>query len=178
MATPAEMMAYLNEHCQSDLMFIWTEAEVDLPLQHALAMAGFCTLRKYVGLEDSKQLVRAALVADFGMNVAAQAPAGPRARLQLAAGVSAWDISCQQQAREVQIRSEAKALNLTRPVGVQEQGAMKRASVAIHGSIPSYEVPSSDYIALKMEELEHNEPVASQLDDYFGGRWRSPNPFS
>ena len=165
MATPQEMREYLGEHCQSDLMFIWTEAEVDLPLQYAMAVAGFCTLRKYVGLEDSKPLVRAALVADFGLNVAAGPPAGARARLQLAAGVSAWDIACQQQAREVQIRSEAKALNITRPIGVQERGAMKRACVAIHGSIPSFETPSADYIAVKMEELEHNEPTASQLDE-------------
>ena len=159
MATPAEMLAYLHEHCQSDLMFIWTEAEVDLPLQHAMTVAGFCTLREYIGLEDSEPLVRAALATDFGLNVAAPGPAGSRARLQLAAGVSAWDMACQQRAREVQIPADQCSYD-----GEQEHGMMERAGVAIQGSVPSYETPTSEDVALKREEPNHHKSTASRLN--------------
>ena len=42
---------------------------------------------------------------------------------------------------------------------------MIRAVERIHGCLGESETPSSDYLALKAEETELNEPVASPLDE-------------
>ena len=42
---------------------------------------------------------------------------------------------------------------------------MKKAVEALYGLIPSYELPSSSYVSMKLEELENNEPTASPMDE-------------
>lgn len=163
--TDAEMMEYLRENAEADVMYIWTEAGVSLVMQYRLALGSYNTLRRFVAIEDTKPRVRASVTADYGINPAAVGAAGIAARLALASIVSAWDISKQQMDKEVELRSEAKALRLNRPISHSEKQGMKRAFENVYGKLPSEETPSNDYVAQKMEELEHNEPVASQLDE-------------
>ena len=47
---------------------------------------------------------------------------------------------------------------------------MIRAVERIHGCLGESETPSSDYLALKAEETELNEPVASPLDEIISKR--------
>ena len=42
---------------------------------------------------------------------------------------------------------------------------MLRAVEAIHGTLSESECPSSDYLSLKAEETETNEPTAAPLDE-------------
>lgn len=162
--TVEAMKAYIAT-LDVDLTFLWSQSEVPLEVQYALGQASFNTLRKFSTYEDDRAKVRAALAADFGLDVAAAAPAGPRARVALAATVSAWEIAKEQVAREVQLRAESKTLNLKRPISSTERMAMKKAIEALHGRRAPHELPSNDYLSLKTEEVEAGEPQASQLDE-------------
>ena len=48
---------------------------------------------------------------------------------------------------------------------VHERQAMLRALEAVHGQLNDSECPSSDYLSLKAEETECNEPTAAPLDE-------------
>ena len=159
--TDDEKRDFININVESDLSFLWSESDVILDLQYRLGHSGFTTLRKFVGLEDSKPLVRAALIADFALDQAAAAGN----RLILASTVSAWEIATQLLAKETQIRAEAKASNMPRPLTNQEQVSMRRVVEQLYGPIPMSENPSSEYLGSKVEEVESNAPTASRLDE-------------
>lgn len=160
----ADMRAYIAD-LDVDLTYIWSQSNVPLTLQYQLGQASFDTLRKFSSLEDDRAKVRAAVALDFGLDTNAAPPAGPAARVTLAAIVSAWEVAREQLTREVQLRAESKALNLRRPVGATDRVAMRRALEARHGKRAPHELPSVDYLSTKMEELEAGEPQASQLDE-------------
>jgi hypothetical protein len=159
--TDAVRMAYLAASAESDLTFLWSESEMTLDLQYQLAFAGYRTLRKFVGLEDDKPKVRAALIADFNLDPAA----APGNRLHLAAAVSSWEVATQLLARETVIRAEAKASRIPRPLTNQEQVSMRRIVEQIYGPIPLSETPSAEYLSAKIEEVESNCPTAARLDE-------------
>ncbi len=59
--TPGEMREYLGDHVDADLMFVWSEAGVGLGVQYHIGMANYTSLRKFVGIEDSRYSFRAEL---------------------------------------------------------------------------------------------------------------------
>ena len=161
----ADIKVYLAEHAGADLLFLWTESQVPLNQQWDLTNGGYGSIRSFIGLDDTRAGVRAACAADFLLDVAAVPPAGANNRRALASIVSAWEIACNQITRETQLRVEAKLLHIPRPISLQDRSAMRRAVEALYGPIPDHECPSAEYVAAKMEELEENEPQASQLDE-------------
>ncbi len=161
MATPAQMQEWIGSNAGSDLVFIWEENDVPLAIQYALGMAGFKTLRKFVGLEDDKTKVRAALVADFALDPGAAVGN----RLILSSIVTAWEIAQLQLSKETLMRAEAKVSRLPRPISNQEQISMRRLVEIKFGVIPASEQPSSEYLSTKLEEVESNNPSASRLDE-------------
>ena len=136
-----------------------------LEQQYDLTVAGYPTIRSFAGYDESRVTVRAAFAVEFALDVTAPAPAGPDARRALAAMVAAWEISREQLTREGQLRAESKVLRITRPISTQDKIGMRRAVEGRFGKIPAREIPSNDYISVKLEELENNEPVASPLDE-------------
>ena len=144
---------------------MWRQNDVSLDVQCELVGLGYLSIRKFSGVEDSREKVRAAFATDLSLNVAALAPAGPQARIALSSLVAAWETSRDQIQRETQIRAESKALNILRPVTVQDRTVMRRALENRHGKLASHMVPSADYLALKTEEVETAEPTASTLDE-------------
>ena len=66
--------------------------------------------------------------------------------------------------KETETRAEAKVLGQPRILQVTERQAMIKAVVAVHGQLGESETPSAEYLALKCEECEVNEPQASTLD--------------
>eukprot|EP00972_Heterocapsa_arctica_P003550 527585-Heterocapsa_arctica.AAC.1 len=46
-----------------------------------------------------------------------------------------------------------------------ERTAMKRVVELIVGTIPSEETPNAAYLAIKLEEVEQNEPQPTPLDE-------------
>ena len=164
LANDAMRRAFIRENVESDLAFLWDDSRVSLVHQGAIATAGYTTVRIFVGLADSKAEVRAALARDFNLDPNAVG-ALPEVRLQVACILAAWDSATQMSTRESQMRTEAKTLGITKPVSVPERTAMKRVYEAQHGKLPVKEQPSATYLAMKMEEVETDEPSASPLDE-------------
>ena len=167
MARPALdiMQDYITENGDADLVYVLESSKVAVEQQYDLIHGNYSSLRAFSGMDDSRPLVRAALVTDLGLDPTAQGPAGPAARVALAALVGAWEVARDQVATEVKMRAESKVLRITRPVSVQDKNAMKRAVELRFGKIPNREMPSSDYVSQKLEEMEGNDPVASPLDE-------------
>lgn len=161
----AGMQSHVAEHADSDLAFIWGEARVPIEQQYDLTAAGYPTVRSFAGYDESRIAVRAALALEFALDVGAAAPDGPLARKALAAMVASWEIAREQLTREGQLRAESKVLRITRPISTQDKIGMRRAVEGRFGKIPAREIPSSDYISVKLEELENNEPLATPLDE-------------
>ncbi|CAE7560223.1 unnamed protein product [Symbiodinium sp. CCMP2592] len=133
-----------------------TEAEmrervnsVDADLQYVLQEA----------IADDRAGSRTAANTDFG--VPRDTPAG---RQQTAAIVAAWELAKEISSKEIELRAEARALNQPRILQTQERQAMLRAVSAAYGKLNEAETPSAEYLALKAEETEQNEPTAAQLD--------------
>lgn len=161
----ADMQQYVMQNGDSDLTYILGESQVPLEQQYDLVLAGYPTIRQWAGYDETRVAVRAALIVEFGLDATAAAPQGPLARKALAALVGSWELARDQLSREAQLRAEAKVLRITRPVATQDKTGMRRAVEGLFGKIPKREMPSSDYISIKLEEMENNEPTASALDE-------------
>ncbi|CAE7386813.1 unnamed protein product [Symbiodinium microadriaticum] len=85
-------------------------------------------------------------------------------RQQIAGVVAAWELARDVITKETETRAEAKVLGQPRILQVTERQAMIKAVVAVHGQLGESETPSAEYLALKCEECEVNEPQASTLD--------------
>ena len=83
----------------------------------------------------------------------------------MAAIVSAWETAQEYVAKETEIRAEAKVLGQPRVLQTHERQAMVRAVEAVYGVLCESEVPAADYLSLKAEETETNEPTAAPLDE-------------
>eukprot|EP00439_Symbiodinium_sp_Y106_P077352 s1678_g16.t1 len=67
--------------------------------------------------------------------------------------------------KERQQRSEAKVLGVPRTLSYTDRNAMLHAYEKSYGHLEDREQPSSDYVALKVEEIEQGELLASALDE-------------
>eukprot|EP00435_Cladocopium_sp_Y103_P043206 s2858_g12.t1 len=156
---PDAQRAFVRDHMDSDLQFILGESGVNLEHQVAIARH-YGTLRKYSALGDDRPAIRTACLQDFAI------PADtPENRAQIAAIVSAWETSKEFLSKEIELRAESKALGQPRVLQIHERQAMLRAVEAVHGSLGESECPSADYLSLKAEETECNEPTAAPLDE-------------
>ena len=141
----------------SDLQYVLQEAGAELDTQYRICQA-HQTLRRFQAIVDTRAEARAAARTDFGC---ADTAAG---RQQAAAVVAAWELAKDVSAKETELRPEAKVLGHPRVLQVQERQAMLAAVVAVHGRLNESETPSAEYLALKAEECEVNEPTAAPLD--------------
>ncbi|CAE7226635.1 FCPC [Symbiodinium sp. CCMP2592] len=115
--------------------------------------------RRFQAIADSRPEARAAGKADFGFDDGAA-----EGRQQIAGVVAAWELARDVISKETETRAEAKVLGQPRILQVTERQAMLKAVAAVHGQLGESETPSSEYLALKCEECEANEPQASTLD--------------
>eukprot|EP00971_Amphidinium_carterae_P340708 6479159-Amphidinium_carterae.1 len=163
MAEEAEATARqcVKKDAESDLAFVWDDCKVPIQVQSRLCQAGFTSMKLFGNLADSKQDLRSALAADFGLAVEGQ----PQNRLKQASVLAAWESAREWMAKEISLRAEAKVLGERRPPTPQEHIAMKQAVEALYGTLREKEVPSTTYLALKMEELERDMPKAASLDE-------------
>ncbi|CAE6939115.1 unnamed protein product [Symbiodinium sp. CCMP2592] len=114
---------------------------------------------RFQAIADSRPEARAAGKADFGLDDGAA-----DGRQQIAGVVAAWELARDVISKETETRAEAKVLGQPRILQVTERQAMLKAVAAVHGQLGESETPSSEYLALKCEECEANEPQASTLD--------------
>ena len=142
----------------ADLQYVLQEAGASLDTQFAVCSV-HTTLRRFQAIADDRAGSRAAAATDFG--IPADTPAG---RQQTAAIVASWELAKEISSKEIELRAEARALNQPRILQTQERQAMIRAVSTAYGKLNEAETPSAEYLALKAEETEQNEPTAAQLD--------------
>ena len=112
-------------------------------------------------MSDDRASLRQALQDDFGMR-----PDNAASRSAIASVVAAWESSKFAHEEEVRLRQEAKTLGAPRPLPHTDRTAMLRAIERTLGEeVGEREQPSTDYIALLLEEIEQDEPQAHPLDE-------------
>ena len=153
------LRTFIMNNADSDLIYLMEDAQLSLALQHKIVTVGFKTLRQFAGMEETRAAVR--LLATSVFEVAAEA----RNMLAIAQLCSAWESSREFVSRETALRAEAKLQGQPRPLGIPERTAMKRMLEAKFGKTAKEDLPSSTYMAEKLEEVELNEPTASALDE-------------
>lgn len=160
MATAEEKRSQVEANCEADLVFLWEDAGLGIDHQHALTTAGYGTMRRFVGLGETKAAVRAALVAELGID-----PVTAEGRLALSILVGVWGSAGKTHDKEETLRAEAKVMGITKPVTSIERIAMRKILEGKYGKKPGSEIPAATYLAEKLEEVENNEPTASRLDE-------------
>ena len=144
----------------SDLQFIFDDSGVSLANMVAVSRR-FGTLKRFNALGDDRGAIRAACLADFAI-----LQDNPDNRAQVAAIVTVWETAQEYVSKEIELRAEAKVLGQPRLIQVHERQAMVKAAVeAIYGVLSESDTPSNDYLSIKAEETETNEPTASALDE-------------
>ena len=156
---PAEEREFVANNMDSDLQVILGDSGVSLSNMVSVARR-FGTLRRFNALADDRAGIRTACLHDFAIPQDT-----PDNRAQVAAIVTAWETAQEYVAKETEIRAEAKVLGQPRMLQTHERQAMVKAVEAIYGVLGESEVPSSDYLSLKAEETETNEPTAAPLDE-------------
>ena len=172
-ATPRVAMAadpdeadreFIAQNMDADLQFILSETGVSVHRQAAIARR-YGTLRKFNAIGDDRAQLRTACLQDFAVPQDT-----PENRAEVAAIVAAWETAKEFVAKEVELRAEAKVLGQPKILQSHERQSMIRAVERIHGTLGEAETPSSDYLALKSEETELNEPSAAPLDEIISKR--------
>ena len=151
----AQQKEYVAAHMDSDLQFVLSDSGVSLEGQVAIARR-YGNMRKFRAVGDTRADVRRACLNDFAIPQDT-----PESRAETAAVVSAWEVAQEYISKEV----EAKVLGHPRALQVHERQAMLKAVELVYGPLQEAEAPSAEYLSVKAEETETNEPQASSLDE-------------
>jgi hypothetical protein len=154
MANPALRRQYVAESVSADLAYILDDAGVEEQIQYVITQH-YRTVRRFSTLGVDRASVRAALLADFGLNPAT----GAVVRAQVGAVVSAWEASSDFIEADTKIRTEAKILGIPQALSAGDKLAMRKAVDTAYGKIPEKECPSNVYFASKLEDLAARVPA-------------------
>jgi hypothetical protein len=160
MATPEQMRAFLSQHVDSDLHFLFEDAGLSLDTQYAIAQ-NYKTVKHFSALADDRAEIRKFCKDDIALD----ASAGARERAEVATVVTAWEAARECVTQDNKIKAEARALGISRPLPQTDRAAMKKALEQAQGKKNDRELPSTEYLAHKIEEIELNEMQASALDE-------------
>ena len=158
--TDADRRSFIAQHVSADLQYVWQDNEVSLQNQYLLGQH-YKSLKVFSTFCDTKAEVRAALREDFRIDQAADAAT----RAEVARIVTSWEVSRELASKEQELRAEAKVLGMPRISQHSERQSMLKAVEGVVGKLQEAETPSNEYLALKVEETENNEPTASSLDE-------------
>lgn len=158
--TDEERRLYITQNVSADLQYVLQDAEISLENQYTVTQH-YRNLRVFSALGDTKAEVREALKNDFRLDQAAS----PAVRAEVARFISAWEVSKELAAKEQELKAESKVLGMPRHLQHSERQAMIRAVEAAYGKLQDAETPSNEYLAVKVEECENNEPLAAMLDE-------------
>lgn len=133
---------------------------MSLNSQYTVAL-NFTTLKVFAAVGDTQADVRTAFQNDFSLDPTASLAN----RAELAKLVSAWSSAKEMCAKEKELFAESKVLGTPRILQHSERQAMIKAVENVHGCLPDSDIPSNEYLALKVEECENDEPIAASLDE-------------
>jgi hypothetical protein len=159
MATPEARAIFLVGNVAADLLFLWEDSGVSELHQYKLGQI-YGSVRKWSAYADSRTEVRTAVKADFALDGAVS----PLDREQVACIVMAWEASLKFVEKEGELKAEAKTLGSAPLLSLGDKTAMTRALVASFGKRPERELPSAEYLAFKLEQIENGDFKASTLD--------------
>eukprot|EP00435_Cladocopium_sp_Y103_P044241 s2413_g12.t1 len=151
--------AFIALHMDADLQFILSDAGVSVRRQATIARH-HGTLRKFNAIGDDRAQLRTACLQDFAIPQDT-----PENRAEVASIVTACETAKEYVSKEIEFKAEAKVLGQPKILQAHERQSMLRAIERIHGPLGEAETPSADYLALKSEEAELNEPTAAPLDE-------------
>jgi hypothetical protein len=97
MANAAERAVYVERHVDSDLKYIFADCELEPEVQYTLALAGYCKVRRMVGLGEDRRGVRARLRDQLALDADVNNAAAQR----VASVLDAWEVAGKQQEKEV-----------------------------------------------------------------------------
>ena len=160
MATDGERREYLRANVTSDLQYVWDDAEVPLELQYEMAQH-YKSLRVFTAIGETTGDVRTAIQNDFNLDPTRN----PGVRAKVARVVAAWSAGKELYSKEKELQAENKVLGAPRHLQHSERLAMIRAVEKVLGTLADNETPSSEYLALKVEECENGECTAASLDE-------------
>ena len=160
MATPEERARFLHNNVDADLQYILQESGVGEQVQYDICQH-YRTIKRFSSIADDRAGLRAALEADFQMR-----PDTAANRAAIASVLAAWESSKHAHEEEIKIRQESKQLGTHRPLPHTDRAAMLRALERNRGEeVGEREQPSTEYIALLLEEIEQDEVQAHPLDE-------------
>lgn len=158
--TDADKRAEITEKAAADLQYVLEDSQVPLDLQYRLVQH-YTTLKVFAAMADTAADIRTAAQTDFALDPAAS----PEARASAAKLVSAWNLAKDLAAKEKELFAESKILGAPRILQHSERQAMVHAVETAYGRLQESEIPANEYIAVKLEEVENGEPIASPLDE-------------
>ena len=160
MANPEERSRWLHNNIDADLQYIFQESGMGEQTQYDIGQH-YRTVKRFSSIADDRAGLRTALQDDFAMR-----PDSAANRAAIAAVVSAWESSKFAHEEEIKLRQEAKQLGAPRPLPHTDRSAMLKALETTRGEeITEKEQPSTEYIALLLEEIEQDEVQAHPLDE-------------
>lgn len=151
---------FIADNVSSDLQYVLDEAGISLANQYAITQH-YRNLRQFRSIADQKNDLREALKADFALDPATS----PAVRAEVAKVVTAWEVASELASKEQELKAESKILGLPRNLPHSERQAMIKSVEGVLGKLQEVETPSTEYLSLKVEECESNEPCALSLDE-------------
>lgn len=170
--TENEQRLFVAERMDSDLQFILADSGVSLSGMTAIARR-YGTLKKFNAIADTRAEVRSSCLHDFAIP-----QDSPENRAEVASIVAAWESAQEYVSKELELRAEAKATGQPRNLQTHERQAMIRAVEGVYGALNECDSPSNDYLSVKAEEVECNEPTAASLDEILSRKDASTSQIS
>ena len=158
--TDEDRRSFVTSNASSDLQYVLQESDVSLRNQYEICQR-YRNLKVFAAMADAKAELRQALKDDFRIDHAADVAS----HAEVARIITAWEMARELASKEQELRAESKVLGMPRILQHSERQAMLKAVETVLGKLQESEVPSNEYLALKVEECESNEPQASTLDE-------------
>ena len=149
-----------------DLKFLLSDTGLDRDLQASIFYGGgpgaeFNALCLFKDMAVDTADLRSVLKDHFGLDPAA----GLQPRAQVTKVVTAWTRAKEQVQKDDEMRAEAKAARMPRPVGNADFAAMKTAYEKLHPKMTLPETLAKSYLGGRLDQVEDNEPQAEFLAD-------------
>jgi hypothetical protein len=143
----------------SDLRFHFADLEIPEEVQAALYHVGFTTMRLFAGIDETRVEVRTAVKDIIGLDHVTST----ENRKSVALLLSAWESARTHIEAETKVNAESKTGQTPRLVQVTEVAAMRKAIETRHGILQDSEMPHKSFLAVKLEQVENNDPRVEDL---------------
>ena len=145
-----------KKKASSDILFVFSENEVEMDLQIIMFHHGVVTAKALQGLEDTREGVRRVFKVQFGLD----GDDSLDMRTGIGAILSAWEASSAYIKGETDARVAAREAGMVRMASVTEHDAMRKAVKTCPGvgSVSDVECPNKTMMGIRLTQIEDNAP--------------------